>query len=76
MSKRKKCVACGKGYLTEKVGSNFIGYKWTEIKVERHYSTCDKCGAEQVNNKQSKLNKKVMLEVRKAIDAYDFKRQD
>ena len=60
----KQCPVCGEGSLSleEDIRTEIIGGKECEIPLL--YWMCDTCGVEQVDDKLSYINRKLLLEIK------------
>ena len=64
----KQCPVCGEGSLSreEDIRTETIGGKECEILLL--YWLCDTCEVEQVDDKLSRLNKKLLLEIKERYE--------
>ncbi|MFB2732881.1 type II toxin-antitoxin system MqsA family antitoxin [Shewanella mangrovisoli] len=62
------CSICGEGQVEERIGENTIEYKGQSHKLPFYYSECDCCGSEFSTAVQLRLNKRLIVEVKKEFD--------
>lgn len=56
----KICSVCEQGHLTAQTELVTVEYLGQIDQIENRYSVCDCCGSEQADNKDARLNKRVM----------------
>ena len=68
MKKDLRCPICEEGSLKERISKDRVDYKGETAELDLHFSMCDSCGSEQVNVRQSRMNKRYMVAFKKRID--------
>jgi YgiT-type zinc finger domain-containing protein len=62
------CPICEKGNLLNRTNTNLVKYREQEATLISYYSACDYCGSEVATPKQTRVNKRAMLEFKEMVD--------
>lgn len=62
------CPICESGRLVEERGTNSVDYKGVAEDLIMLSSVCESCGCEQVTARQSRANKRAMIEFKKRVE--------
>jgi len=62
------CPVCENGELLSRTSYNAVKYRGEETEIPAHYSECNSCGSDVATSKQTRVNKKLMLEFKESVD--------
>ena len=62
------CPVCEDGELLSRTSYNAGKYRGEETEILAYYSECNSCGSEIATPKQTRVNKRLMLEFKESVD--------
>jgi len=63
------CPVCENGELLSRISYNAVKYRGEEVEIPVYYSECNSCGSEVATSKQTRVNKRLMLEFKESVDS-------
>jgi HTH-type transcriptional regulator/antitoxin MqsA len=68
MKNKILCTVCGKGHVTAQTQAVDSQYKGLIRSIDLHYLICDTCNSDFATEKESTLNKNLVMAFRNSVD--------